>query len=447
MTLRRAPLLALVALGVLPVNATRAVAPQAACGKLLPPESGIYFGAAPDFVSDPKRLEGDTVTTEAIRQFDDEAGRRAVWSEFDQHWFEGLDFPWQKVLTAWRAGKIPFVRMWPHAGSPFGVGNPPEQYPGAYALQNIIDGMFDPQLKAWADTARDSNIPILAEFGTEANASEPWTGKWNGGGETTGYGDPTLPDGPERFRDAYRHIVTLFRAEGATNVTWFFHVVQQFMPEPPWNTFSNLYPGDDYVDWLALSTYGLPNLPDGSIMSFEQALQTFHDPAYPGTYADLASLGSKPLALVEVGVSEYPMKPDWIRGMFSTLASGRYPRIAGIAWWQSTDVATRFDTSAAALQAFHDGAQSPLFDAKPRFSGTCTPAAPSGTRVVRHGKTVTISWLPLADATSYEVWRGSARLGATTSTRFAVRAPRRSSYRIRALDSLGPGPFAASVRG
>ncbi len=417
---------------------TGVAAPPAACGKLLPPTAGIYFGGAPDFVSNPKRLEGDTVTTDAIRQFDEDAGHTTIWSEFDQHWFEGLQFPRDKAMTVWRAGKIPFVRMLPHAGSPFGQGNPPEQYPGDYSLQNIIDGKFDAQLKAWADAARDSNIPLLVEFGTEANASEPWTGKWNGAGETTGYGDPTFPDGPERFRDAYRHIVTVFRGEGATNVTWFFHVVQQFRPEPAWNTFANLYPGDEYVDWLGLSTYGLPNLPDGSYQSFEQALEAFHDPGYVGTYADITSLSSKPLALVEVGVTEIPQKPQWIRDMVATLQSGHYPRVQGFAWWNSTDVNTRIESSPSAQQAFHDAVQTSIFDAKPQFSGNCRPLAPARVTVKR-GR---LSWAPVRNAVSYEVWRRAKRITTTVATSIVVRKP--GPYRVRGENIVGFGPFVST---
>jgi hypothetical protein len=418
---------------------TGAAAPAAACGKLLPPTNGIYFGGAPDFVSDPKRLEGDTVTSAAIRQFDGDAGRTTIWSEFTQHWFEGLDFPRDKVMTVWRAGKVPYIRMFPHAGSPFGNGsNPPEQYPGPYALQNIIDGKFDVQLKAWADAARNTNIPLLTEFGTEANATEPWTGVWNGAGETTGYGDPTLPDGPERFRDAYRHIVSLFRAEGATNVTWFFHVVQQFEPTSWWNTFANLYPGDDYVDWLGLSTYGLPNLPDGSYQSFEQALQTFHDPSYPGTYADITSLSAKPLALVEVGVTEIPQKPQWMRDMLATLQSDRYPRVQAIAWWNSTDVNTRIESSPAAQQTFHEVAQSASFNSKPQFTGKCQPLAP-GRVTLKRGR---LSWAPVTNAASYEVWKGGKRIIATAATFAVVRKP--GPYRVRAVNLVGNGPFAST---
>jgi len=418
---------------------SHAAALSASCGKLLPPANGVYLAAAPAFSSGPHNLEGDTVTTSAIRQFDVDAGRSAIWSEFDQHWFEGTQFPLDKVMTVWRAGKIPYVRMMPHAGSPYGNGNPPEQYPGIYSLQNIIDGMFDPQLKAWADAARNTNIPILAEFGTEENAYwGPWAGIFNGAGETTGYGDPTVPDGPERFRDAYRHIVTLFRNEGATNATWFFHMVQWFKPNYPWESFANYYPGDDYVDWLGLSTYGEPN-PDGSYESFEQALETFRDPGYPGNYADITRLGSKPLALVETGMPESPQKPQWIHDMLSTLQSGRYPRLQALAWWNSSDVNTWIESSPAAEQAFHDVAQSAIFNAKPQFSGNCLPAAP---QVKLTGNIrVKVTWTPLPNATSYEVWRNGKRVATTTATSYQGPS---GKYRVRGVNPLGAGPFQAA---
>lgn len=182
------------------------------------------------------------VSRSGIDEFVDVSGRRPVVVSFVQHWFKGLEFPRDRILTIWRAGAVPYVRMHAHSGSPFGIGNPPEEYPGIYSLQNIIDGKFDASLRKWADAARASNIPIVMEYGDEENADwGPWAGIWNGAGETTGYGDTSFPDGPERFRDAYRHLVTLFRQEGATNVTWVFHMVQWFQPNRPWETFANYY--------------------------------------------------------------------------------------------------------------------------------------------------------------------------------------------------------------
>jgi beta-mannanase len=84
----------------------------------------------------------------------------------------------------------------------------------------------------------------------------PWNGRWNGAGRTDGYANPDLPDGPERFRDAYRHIVDICRNKGGNNLTWFFHVDVGAWPKQPWNTrFANYYPGDAYVDWIGISDY------------------------------------------------------------------------------------------------------------------------------------------------------------------------------------------------
>ena len=413
----------------------RVAAGSATCGKLLAPSSGIYFGANPDFVSGPYELEGDTVTRAKFEDFVRLAGRRPVVAGFVQHWFEGLQFPRDKVLTVWRAGAIPYIRMHPHAGSPFGAGNPPEQYPGPYSLQNIIDGNFDPQLQSWASAARDTNIPLIVEFGDEENADwGPWGGIWNGGGETTGYGDPTFPDGPERFRDAYRHLVTLFRTEGATNVTWVFHMVQWFVPNRPWESFANYYPGNDYVDWLALSDFGEDILPDGGLASFEQLLSTFHAPDYPGIYNDITSLGPKPLSLMYVGMTpKQGDMPGWIKGMFDTLKSGRYPRVAMMSWFNSSDYGSRLDAVPAATQAFQAGAADRLYDAKPQFGGNCLPAAP---RVKKVGTRV--KWAALPNATSYEVWRNGKRVATTIAT--AYRGAH-GHYRVRGLNPLGAGPF------
>jgi hypothetical protein len=306
----------------------------------------------------------------------------------------------------------------------------------------MIDGKFDTPVRAWADAARDTDIPILLEFGIEENNSfGPWAGDWNGAGQTTGYGDPSFPDGPERFRDAYRHLVTLFHEEGATNVTWFFHVDTWYGPRLPWDTYANYYPGDDYVDWGALSVYGWQGAgPNNSIPSFEQRLQTFHAPDYPGSYADLSSVSSKPIAPVETAASSGTDAPraDWIRGMFSTLASGRYSRIAEMSWWNSTDIQTRLDLWPQAQQAFATGAASSLFDAEPRFSGNCLPEKPTAVR--RRGGRLT--WSAVPTATSYEVWRQGRRVATTMATTYIGR---RGAYRVRGVSSLGVGPFTSST--
>jgi hypothetical protein len=411
-------------------------AAPATCGKLLAPTNGLYLGGAPDFVSNPRRLEGDTVTKAAIDVFQADVGHSTVWSEMAQHWFLGLGFPADKVRTAWQANQIPFIRMFAHAGSPYGVDNPPEQFPGDYSLENIAGGRFDAGLKAWADAARDTNIPILLEFGVEENNDwGPWAGDWNGAGQTS-FGDPALPDGPERFRLAFRHLVGLFRAEGASNVTWFFHVDSWYQPRAWWDTYANYYPGDDVVDWVALSVYGWEGTgPNNGIPTFEQKLQTYTGAGYVGSYADIAGVSSRPIALAEVAApSGTPQqRADWITGMFATLASGRYPRIAEMTWWNSTDIGTRIDLHPETKAAFRAGVAGPVFAAKPQVAGTCTPAKP---RVSRKGRLLT--WTTLPNAAWYEVWRNGKRVATPLLPQYKGAS---GKYKVRGVNVLGAGPF------
>jgi hypothetical protein len=124
--------------------------------------------------------------------------------------------------------------------------------------------------------------------------------------------------------------------------------------------------------------------------------------------------------------------------MFSTLASGRYPRIAEMSWWNSTDIQTRLDLWPQAQQAFAAGAASSLFDAKPRFTGNCLPEKPTFVRT--RGRRVT--WTAVPNATSYEIWRNGRRVATTTATTYVGR---RGAYRVRAVNPLGVGPFTSSA--
>jgi beta-mannanase len=165
-----------------------------------------------------------------------------------------------------------------------------------YRMQRIIDGDFDAALSEWFRQAARVPGPLLVEFGTEVNGEWfPWNGKWNGAGETTGYGDSAYPDGPERFRDAYRHIIDLSRQAGADNITWFFHLDALELPETAWNRFELYYPGDAYIDWIGVSVYG-PFHAEEEYEDFDRILRH--------VYNRIRQMTRKPVAIAEFGVSE-----------------------------------------------------------------------------------------------------------------------------------------------
>lgn len=326
---------------------------------LLPPASGMYHSCYPDF-SDPE----DSVNTPSIQHFENLAGKNATWIYFSNNWWNGVRFPKSSCEIIRQLGRVPFIRLMPRSNQD---GNAAEPF---YTLQNIIDGNFDSDLLQWFRDAKTFGDPLLCEFGTEVNGEWfPWNGRWNGGGESNYYGSPALDDGPERFRDAYRHIVDLSRKVGANNITWFYHVNYDNWPVRPWNTMAAYYPGDDYVDWIGISVYGQqePNDPEG---------WTEFTPLLDAAYSDFVNIApSKPKALLEFGVCEAPSsgnKALWISTALTNLKNGRWPQIKAISWWNETwenadqsisDL--RIDSDTAALSAYRNGVASPAFVSVP----------------------------------------------------------------------------------
>lgn len=321
--------------------------------KVQPPPTGIYHCAFPNFGG-----SEDRVTTKRMTDFRKLARKSFGWAYFSNNWFDGILFPSDSVSTIDNSGRIPFIRMMPRS-------NWHEYQPDpVYTMQNIIDGDFDAALTQWALDAKATNIPLMVEFGTEVNGAWfPWNGEWNGGSTTDGYGDPVLADGPERFRDAYRHIIDLFRANAADNITWVFHVDAAGEPADSWNSMAAYYPGDDYIDWIGISVYGA-QAPSEDWTNFTEVL----DPAY----VEFTSISAtKPAALLEFGVTEgHPNgnKANWITHAFRAVRNGRYPRISAISWWHSkwrngdgsiSDL--RIDSSPEALDAYRKAVADPMF--------------------------------------------------------------------------------------
>jgi hypothetical protein len=363
---RRGLVLVLICLSALGPIAALALpaAGSAGSGPVLapPPDGRIYHAAFPDF-GGPE--EG--VTAARIADFERKAGRPLAWAYFSNNWDHGIEFPAANVQTILDAARVPFIRMM--ARSSFSEGHADKRYP----MRSFLDGSWDADLARWCDGAAAVDGPLLVEFGTEVNGDWfPWNGRWNGGGRTDGYGDPRLPDGPERFRDVYRRIVDICRSRGADNITWFWHVDVGPSPAAKWNSvFANYYPGDSYVDWIGVSDYG-PLVRGEGWESFRGRL----DDVY-GELDDLAAPGDKPIAVLEYGAREnrgHRRKARWIRKAIANVASHRWPRIAALSYWHErwkngngTASNLRIDSSRGARLAYRHAIANPAFTVDPVF--------------------------------------------------------------------------------
>lgn len=312
---------------------------------LAPPPEGIYHSAHPDF-----GLRDDLVTPERVRAFTALAEKGIVWSFVSFHWDRGIIFPTATCRILHGEGVIPLIGFMPWSTLRQSQPEP------VYTLKAILSGAFDEQLRACAREVRSLGFPIMIEFGPEANGSWfPWSAAWNGRNENS-YGENNHPDGPERFRDSYRHLVNLFREERADNVTWVFHLAFTSAPDTSWNAAKSYYPGDDWVDWIGVSLYGRLRQGD-PVKPFEAMMRKI--------YPELTALSpTKPIALLELGISEDPSnssKAQWIANVMRSLSAGHFPRVKAVCWWNKTHrpdgtrSALEIDSSRESLSAYRDG--------------------------------------------------------------------------------------------
>ena len=317
--------------------------------QLLPPTTGAYQGAYADF--GPMANE---VTVQRIQEFEGLAGKKIVWAYFANDWLDGqILFPQQNVDACISSGVIPYIRLMPWSES---KAQATDKDPN-FSMDQFLNGDHDQALRAYAVAAKAVNTQLMLEFGPEVNGDWfPWNGRWNGAGRTNRYGDPSWPDGPEKFRDVYRRIIDIFRDENVKNVTWVFHVDTAWIPRSRWNEAVNYYPGDDYIDWIGLSVFGA-QLPNHSWSLFLPKLQSFDE--------QLNKISTtKPVLISEFGVIEHresqAAKAGWLQQALESIEIGLAPRIKGVNYWHSTGwlsdgrASFRIDSSPEALASYQE---------------------------------------------------------------------------------------------
>jgi mannan endo-1,4-beta-mannosidase len=157
---------------------------------------------------------------------------------------------------------------------------------------------------------------------------------------------------PAVFLEAWRHIHDIFTTAGAANVSW--HWCPNVDPENTQTPLEQLYPGDNYVDWIGMTGYNHGGETCSSV--------------FDSTYARLVKLApSRPIMVGEVGSVDagFPgQKAAFIEEFFADLA-GKYSQVRGFCWfnWRTDEHSPPWDwpieSSAASLAAFKAAVASP----------------------------------------------------------------------------------------
>jgi hypothetical protein len=174
--------------------------------------------------------------------------------------------------------------------------------PNGVTLSSIAAGGSDTYLRSFADAVVAVGHPVILSFGHEMN------GTWY----SWAYGHAS----PAMFVAAWRHVVRLFRAAGAANVTWLWTVNSI---QGASSSLSQWWPGAAWVNWTGIAGY------------YSRATDTFGS-VFGSTIADIRTFSSAPLLISETAVGTTTDRESQIDALF---AGVRAERLAGVVWFDA----------------------------------------------------------------------------------------------------------------
>ncbi len=242
----------------------------------LPPDPATYLG-----VFEP----GAPPNYGAVASFAKIAGRQPNLVGYYSGWAQPFDTSFAEAIH--KHGVIPFVQIDPTGAS----------------ISAVAAGTYDDYLRSYADSVSDFGHAVVIGFGHEMNAP----------GYSWGY--KHVP--AATFVAAWRHIVTLFRKEGADNVTWLWTLQADRAGTGP---IASWWPGAQYVTWVGIDGY------------YYRSTDTFLN-VFGQTINQVRAFTSKPVLLSETAVGPDAGQLVKIQDLFHGMA--RYKTL-GLVWFDKT---------------------------------------------------------------------------------------------------------------
>jgi len=198
--------------------------------------------------------------------------------------------------------------------------------PTDVSLTAIASGRYDPYLRSYASAVKAFGGRVIISFGHEMN------GNW--------YSWAHQHTSPAAFVAAWRHIVTVFRQQGASNVTWLWAVnvidAKRGIPSP-----ARWWPGSSYVTWVGIDGYYLK--PSWTFASL-----------FGPTIKAIRALTLAPILISETSATPAAGKPAKIADLF---AGVRAYGLLGFVWFDVNKDEDWTISDPAASAAYRRGAQ------------------------------------------------------------------------------------------
>jgi hypothetical protein len=250
-------------------------------------------------------------TYTGVNQFAQNIGRQPNLVAYYSPW--GYPFQPQFAAQAAQHGAITLIQM----------------DPKDVTLASIAAGRQDAYLRGYAAAVKAFGSRVVVSFAHEMNGNwYPW-------------GNQHTP--AATFVAAWRHVVNVFRATGASNVIWLWQVNiidnsdPVHIPGPsPW------WPGKSYVTWVGIDGY------------YYKSSSSFAEVFGP-TVVAVRELTAAPILIAETGADPAADQPAKVSDLFSGVRSYG---LLGFVWFDEIAQGHAWRiTSPAAFAAFRRGAR------------------------------------------------------------------------------------------
>jgi hypothetical protein len=228
------------------------------------------------------------------------------------------------------AGTIPLIQLMPYRVS----------------LASVVNGGEDDWLRSYARAVAAYQRPVILGFAPEMN------GSWYSWGDTHA--------SPAEYIAAWRHVVTVFRGQGALNVTWLWTVNVAIVasgnnPSNGVAAVTPWWPGNAWVDWVGVDGY------------------------FGNTLSQTRALTPKPVLISETAIAPAAGKAAKIPGLF---AGAHAAGMVGLVWFDLPGNRDwLLEDNQAALAAFRAAVALDRNPPAPPTGAGTTPSSPTSTGV------------------------------------------------------------------
>jgi len=294
---------------------------------VVPPASGVFLGLFDNAAHLSPFADGGMQVYDQLVLFEGGVGRRMAIDLHYDTWSSPLVSASVQADVA--AGRIPLV-SWQ-----CGV-------PDSALAAGSADALIAAQARAVAALGR----PVMIRWFWEMDLSGSAYGV-----QGTHAAACLGSSGSSGYVAAWRHIVDIFRANGATNVAWVFCPGQEaYGPaaSAQGRGASSFYPGDAYVDWIGEDAYAR-----GPAATLPKLIANMS--------SDYGTSG-KPLIVAETGAVE-AVQPSFLAS-FSGISSA-YPAVKAVVYFNSSGPIGSYVLTGSGQSAFDRMARSAEFSAMP----------------------------------------------------------------------------------